>query len=88
MSKQVGLKRTLTGRVISNKMNKTINVLIESKVPHPKYGKYVKRRTKLLAHDENNISQIGDIVTIQEGRPLSKNKNWVLVQTTDTPQSL
>ena len=72
--------RTLTGKVISNKMNKTINVLIERKVAHPKYGKYVVRRSKIFAHDENNICQIGDQVLIQECRPLSRHKSWMLVQ--------
>jgi small subunit ribosomal protein S17 len=79
MNEQVKAKRVLTGRVISNKMEKTIIVLIERKIPHPKYGKYVTRRTKLYAHDENNTCQMGDWVVIQEGRPLSKNKNWTLV---------
>lgn len=73
-------KRIITGRVVSDKMDKTIVVLIERKVPHPKYGKYVTRRTKLFAHDEENSCQLGDTVMVQEGRPLSRNKNWVLVK--------
>jgi len=70
--------RTLTGRVISNKMEKTITVLIERFVKHPKYGKYIKRSTKLHAHDEENICQQGDIVMIELCRPLSKTKTWRL----------
>ncbi|PPC74370.1 30S ribosomal protein S17 [Pokkaliibacter plantistimulans] len=72
--------RTETGRVVSDKMDKTITVLIERKVQHPLYGKYVKRSTKLKAHDETNECQIGDLVTIQETRPFSKTKTWKLVK--------
>lgn len=72
--------RTLTGRVISNKMQKTINVLIVEKVKDPLYGKYIKRRIKQLAHDEENKCQIGDLVKISECRPLSRHKNWQLVE--------
>ncbi len=71
--------RTLTGRVVSDKMDKTITVLIERRVKHPIYGKYVKRSTKLHAHDENNQCRIGDKVTIRESRPLAKTKSWMLV---------
>ncbi len=71
--------RTLTGRVVSNKMQKTIAVEIERLVKHPRYGKYIRRTTKLLAHDESNEAKIGDTVTITEGRPLSRNKCWRLV---------
>lgn len=71
--------RTISGRVVSDKMNKSITVLVERRVKHPIYGKYVKRSTKLHAHDENNECNIGDVVTIQESRPLSKTKSWVLV---------
>lgn len=71
--------RTLTGKVISNKMDKSITVLIERKVKHAVYGKYITRSTKLHAHDEQNVCQEGDIVTISECRPLSKTKNWTLV---------
>lgn len=70
--------RTLTGRVISNKMQKTITVLVERFVKHPKYGKYIKRSTKLHAHDEENTCQEGDIVMIEQCRPLSKTKAWRL----------
>ncbi|KXD12415.1 30S ribosomal protein S17 [Pseudomonas aeruginosa] len=71
--------RTLTGRVVSDKMDKTVTVLIERRVKHPIYGKYVKRSTKLHAHDESNQCCIGDLVTIRETRPLAKTKAWTLV---------
>ena len=71
--------RTLTGRVVSSKMNKTIAVEVERLVKHPRYGKYIRRSTKLLAHDEANESREGDTVTIAECRPLSRNKSWRLV---------
>jgi small subunit ribosomal protein S17 len=71
--------RTVTGKVVSNKMNKTIAVEIERLVKHPRYGKFIRRTTKLLAHDEHNESREGDVVTIAECRPLSRNKNWRLV---------
>lgn len=70
--------RTLTGRVFSNKMQKTITVLVERKVKHPKYGKYIKRSTKLHVHDEENACREGDIVEISPCRPLSKTKAWQL----------
>ncbi len=70
--------RTLTGTVVSNKMDKSIKVLIERKVKHPLYGKFIKKSTRILAHDEENKCQIGDVVTIAESRPISKNKSWVL----------
>lgn len=70
--------RTLTGRVISNKMQKTITVLVERLVKHPKYGKYIRRSTKLHAHDENNTCQEGDVVIIEQCRPLAKTKAWRL----------
>ena len=71
--------RTVQGRVVSNKMDKTITVAVERKVKHPIYGKFIKRTTKLHAHDENNQCGIGDTVTIRECRPLSKHKSWTLV---------
>lgn len=80
MSQASKVNRTLKGRVISNKMDKTINVCIERKVKHPKYGKYLKRSSKIFAHDAENQCQIGDTVIIQEGRPISKRKAWTLVQ--------
>lgn len=72
--------RTLTGFVVSDKMDKTITVLIERRVKHPIYGKYVKRSTKLHAHDETNQCRAGDKVTISETRPLAKTKSWALVE--------
>jgi small subunit ribosomal protein S17 len=72
--------KTLTGRVVSTKMQKTIAVLIQRYVPHPQYGKYQRRTTQLLAHDENNESRTGDLVAIQECRPLSRHKSWRLVK--------
>lgn len=71
--------RTLTGKVVSDKMDKTVTVLIERRVKHPIYGKIVKRSTKLHAHDENNDCRMGDIVTIKETRPMSKSKTFELV---------
>lgn len=71
--------RTVQGRVVSNKMDKTITVVVERFVKHPIYGKFIKRSTKLHAHDEENVCNQGDVVTISECRPLSKNKNWTLV---------
>ncbi len=70
--------KTLTGVVVSNKMDKTIVVLIERKVKHPQYGKYISRRSKIHAHDEKNECSIGDEVTVRECRPLSKTKSWML----------
>jgi small subunit ribosomal protein S17 len=72
--------RTLTGKVVSNKMQKTITVQVERYVPHPDYGKYQRRTTKFLAHDENNESREGDVVAIEECRPLSRHKAWRLVK--------
>ena len=71
--------RTLTGRVVSDKMDKTITVLVERRVKHPIYGKYVKRSTKLHAHDANNECRVGDLVSIRETRPMAKTKAWSLV---------
>jgi small subunit ribosomal protein S17 len=72
--------RTVQGRVISNKMDKTITISVERKVKHPIYGKFIKRTTKLHAHDETNQCNEGDWVTVSECRPLSKSKNWMLVE--------
>lgn len=74
------LRKTRTGLVVSNKMDKSIVVTIERKVKHPIYGKFVKKTTKFMAHDEKNDCGIGDTVTIMETRPLSKTKNWRLVE--------
>ena len=70
------LRKERIGIVVSNKMNKSISVMVERKVMHPKYGKFVKRSTKFMAHDEKNECGIGDTVRIMETRPLSKNKRW------------
>jgi small subunit ribosomal protein S17 len=72
--------RTLTGRVVSNKMQKTIAVEIERLIRHPTYGKYIRRTTKLLAHDENGTSREGDLVTIAPCRPMSRRKSWRLLE--------
>ena len=73
------LRKSRTGIVSSNKMDKTITVVIERKIMHPKYGKFLKKSSKLHAHDEKNECSIGDTVTIEETRPLSKTKRWRLV---------
>jgi small subunit ribosomal protein S17 len=70
----------VTGKVISNKMQKTITVAVERLVKHPTYGKYIRRTTTLKAHDENNECREGDVVTIEECRPISRHKNWRLVR--------
>ena len=80
------LKRTLIGKVVSDQMDKTVSVLIERRVKHPLYGKIVRRSKKYLAHDETNQAKIGDIVEIQEGRPISKNKSWVLTKVIQVAQ--
>lgn len=84
MTEQTNIKRTLTGKVVSNKMDKSIVVLIERKVKHPVYGKYIAKSTKLHAHDEQNVCKEGDIVTIAECRPYSKTKAWALVEVVQT----
>lgn len=80
MAREDNSTRTLMGKVISDKMDKTITVLIERRVKHPLYGKYISKSSKLKAHDEQNESRIGDWVTIQESRPLSKSKSWALAK--------
>src|SRR5437763_731745 len=75
-----GRRRTLTGRVVSSKMQKTIAVEIERLVRHPTYGKYIRRTTKLLAHDENGACREGDLVTITPCRPVSRHKSWRLLE--------
>ncbi|MDB5261098.1 MAG: ribosomal protein [Adhaeribacter sp.] len=74
------LRKERTGRVVSNKMNKTITIIVESKMKHPIYGKFVNTSTKFKAHDENNDCGEGDLVRIMETRPLSKSKTWRLVE--------
>ncbi len=82
------LKRTLIGKVVSDKMDKTVSVLIERRVKHPLYGKIIRRSKKYLAHDETNQAKIGDTVEIQEGRPISKNKSWVLTKVVQVAQTI
>ena len=79
-AKQRGLRKTAQGVVASNKMDKTLTVLVERRVRHPMYAKYINRRTKLHAHDERNEANIGDVVEVMETRPLSKLKRWRLVR--------
>ena len=76
--------RTLQGRVVSDKMDKTITVKIERRVKHPVYGKYITRSSKLHAHDEENEAGMGDTVLVAESRPLSKSKSWTLVEIVET----
>jgi len=76
----VKASRRIQGRVVSNKMDKSITVLVERLVPHPVYGKYIRRSTKLVAHDETNQCQKGDLVSVESCRPLSKRKTWRLVE--------
>ncbi|TXS96625.1 30S ribosomal protein S17 [Parahaliea maris] len=76
--------RTATGKVVSNKMDKTITVLIERRVKHPVYGKYITRSSKIHAHDENNECGIGDTVKVVESRPLSKSKTWKLQEVVES----
>jgi small subunit ribosomal protein S17 len=80
MSENAKQLRTVEGRVVSNKMNKTVTVLVERQVKHALYGKYIKRSTKLHAHDEDNACNEGDVVRVAECRPLSKTKNWRVVE--------
>lgn len=77
---RTSLRKERTGIVTSNKMDKSIVVTVERKVKHPKYGKFIKKTTKFVAHDEKNECLIGDTVRIMETRPMSKSKNWRLVE--------
>lgn len=87
MTAEGKIARTVTGRVASNKMDKTITVVIERMVRHPIYGKYVRRSTKLHAHDEQNECREGDLVMIQQCRPLAKTKSWRLVKILDRTEA-
>jgi len=78
MSTEETQAKTVSGTVVSNKMDKTISVLVERKVKHPLYGKFMRRSTKMMAHDEANECNEGDVVVIEASRPLSKNKTWRL----------
>ena len=80
MSEQAADNRTLQGRVVSDKMDKSITVVIERRVKHPIYGKFVRRSTKVHAHDANNECQIGDLVVVEQCRPLSKTKKWRFIK--------
>jgi small subunit ribosomal protein S17 len=86
MSSTEAVKRTKTGRVVSSKADKTVTVLLERQVKHPLYGKYIKRSTKVHAHDEENSCGEGDLVTISECRPLSKTKSWRVVEILERAQ--
>ena len=83
MSEDSKLVRTLTGRVVSDKMDKSAVVMVERKIRHPLYGKYIRRSTKLHIHDENNECKQGDTVTIKQCRPISKTKSWQLLEVVD-----
>jgi small subunit ribosomal protein S17 len=80
MSEQESTNRVLQGRVISDKMDKTVTVLVERRVQHPVYGKFITRSTKVHAHDENNECAAGDLVMVEQCRPLSKTKAWRLLK--------
>ncbi len=77
------LRKVRIGKVVSNKMDKSITITVERRVKHPLYGKFVQKTTKLMAHDEQNACGIGDTVKVMETRPLSKNKRWRLVEIID-----
>jgi small subunit ribosomal protein S17 len=86
MSEQAAAdNRTLQGRVVSDKMDKSITVEIERRVKHPLYGKFVRKTTKVHAHDENNDCQIGDLVVVEQCRPVSKTKKWRYVKLIERP---
>ena len=79
MSEEKKTQRTLVGRVVSDKMDKTVSVAIERMIKHPVYGKYIRRTSKVLAHDQDNACKSGDRVAIAECKPISKNKSWAVV---------
>jgi small subunit ribosomal protein S17 len=80
-------QRTITGRVVSDKMDKTVSVAVERLIKHPMYGKYIRRTTKVLAHDASNECKAGDRVTIAECKPVSKNKSWAVVDVVERAAS-
>jgi small subunit ribosomal protein S17 len=80
MSEATKVNRTLTGRVVSSAMDKTVTVLVERRVKHPLYGKFLRRSTKIHAHDEDNACGQGDLVRVEQCRPLSKSKSWRLIE--------
>ena len=79
MSEEQKVQRTVVGRVVSDKMDKTVSVAIERKIQHPVYGKYIRRTSKVLAHDQDDACKSGDRVAIAECKPISKNKSWAVV---------
>lgn len=86
MSDETMVNRTLTGRVVSSAMDKTITVLVERRVKHPLYGKFMRRSTKIHAHDESNSCGQGDLVVVEQCRPLSKTKAWRLLEVLERAQ--
>ena len=88
MSETNAVERILTGKVVSNSRDKTIAVLVERKVRHPIYKKYIKRSTKVHAHDEKNECGLGDVVRVSESKPFSKTKNWALVEVVEKSESI
>ena len=87
MNEQTSANRALQGRVISDKMDKTITVMIERRVKHPIYGKFVRRSTKVHAHDENNECRMGDVVIVEQCRPISRSKKWRFIKLVERPAS-
>jgi len=88
MSEISTVERTLTGKVVSNSRDKTIAVLVERKVRHPIYKKYIKHSTKVHAHDEKNECGLGDVVRVSESKPFSKTKNWALIEVVEKSVSI
>ena len=88
MSETTEVTRTVTGRVVSNKMDKTVTVLVERRVKHPVYGKYVVKSNKYHAHDSTDALNEGDIVEIAEARPLSRTKSWTVTKVVEAAQSI
>ena len=88
MSESNSVERVLTGKVVSNSRDKTIAVLIERRVRHPNYKKYIKRSTKVHAHDENNECNLGDVVRVSESKPFAKTKNWHLIEVIEKSVSI
>ena len=88
MSETNAVERILTGKVVSNSRDKTIAVMVERKVRHPIYKKYIKRSTKVHVHDENNECGLGDVVRVSESKPFSKTKNWALVEVVEKSVSI
>ena len=88
MSETKAVERVLTGKVVSNARDKTIAVLIERRVRHPIYKKYIKRSTKVHAHDEKNECDLGDVVKVSESKPFSKTKNWALIEVIEKSVSI